>query len=148
MEEIFTLQEDENLIRLDVYLSKKLEMSRSKIQSLIENENISLNGNKAKASVKLKTGDTVYVNYQEENKAEIKAQDIALDIVYEDDDVLVVNKPRGMVTHVANGNHEGTLVNALLYYLKDDISLYPESHFQNLHYHSMFLGYDCLLFLE
>jgi len=123
MEEIFTLQEDENLIRLDVYLSNKLEMSRSKIQSLIENENISLNGKKAKPSVKLKTGDTIYVNIEKENKAEVKPQDIALDIVYEDEDVLVVNKPRGMVTHVANGNHEGTLVNALLYYLKGNISL-------------------------
>lgn len=123
MEEIFTLQEDENLIRLDVYLSNKLEMSRSKIQSLIENENISLNGKKAKSSVKLKTGDTIYVNIEEKNETEVKAQDIELDIMYEDEDVLVVNKPRGMVTHVANGNHEGTLVNALLYYLKDNISL-------------------------
>ena len=123
MKEIFTLREDENLIRLDVYLSNKLELSRSKIQSLIESGNISINGNKTKASVKLKAGDKIYVNFEVENEAEIKAQDIALDIVYEDEDVLVVNKPRGMVTHVANGNHEGTLVNALLYYLKDNISL-------------------------
>ena len=61
MKEIFTLREDENLIRLDVYLSNKLELSRSKIQSLIESGNISLNGNKTKASVKLKAGDKIYV---------------------------------------------------------------------------------------
>ena len=123
MQQIFTINEDENLIRLDIYLSNKLDLSRSKIKNLIENEKVILNGNKAKASVKLKAGDVINVDIEEEIDDKIKPQEIPLDIVYEDDDVLVVNKPRGMVTHVANGNHEGTLVNALLYYLKDDISM-------------------------
>lgn len=123
MQQIFTINEDENLIRLDIYLSNKLELSRNKIKNIIENKKVLLNGNKTKASVKLKAGDIINVDIEEEFDDNIMPQDIPLDIVYEDDNVLVVNKPRGMVTHVANGNHEGTLVNALLYYLKDDISM-------------------------
>jgi len=102
--------------RLDVYLSRRLAgaMSRSRLKSLIDEGNVQLNGARPKASSKLKPGDVVQVTVPPPREWGVEAQDIPLDVVYEDDDILVVNKPRGMVVHPAAGHWEGTLVNAVL----------------------------------
>ncbi len=112
---------EENGIRLDKYI--KIEnMPRSQIQRLIDDGNVTVNGNIAKGSLKLKIGDTITVNVPPPTEADIKPEDIPLDIVYEDEHLLVVNKPQGMVVHPAHGNLTGTLVNALMYHCKDSLS--------------------------
>ncbi|MDO4963059.1 MAG: RluA family pseudouridine synthase [bacterium] len=105
--------------RIDVYLSKKLERSRSVISKMINTENILVNGLKVKNSYNLKLGDKIFVGEYEEEDMNIEKENIELDIVYEDDDVIVINKKNGMVVHPAPGNTKGTLVNALLYYSKN-----------------------------
>ena len=120
-----TIEVDENSQgkRLDIYLSEKFnELSRSRIKKLIEEELILLNDKAQKPSTKLNLNDVITVKKFSDEKKEIISQNIALDIVYEDDDVLIINKPRGMVVHPANGNYENTLVNALLHYLGDNLS--------------------------
>ncbi|MGP1488220.1 MAG: RluA family pseudouridine synthase [Peptoanaerobacter stomatis] len=120
-----TIEVDENSQgkRLDIYLSEKFnELSRSRIKKLIEEEFILLNDKAQKPSTKLNINDVITVKKFSDEKKEIISQNIALDIVYEDDDVLIINKPRGMVVHPANGNYENTLVNALLHYLGDNLS--------------------------
>lgn len=122
MQNKYIIEKNEIGVRLDIYVSEKLQdFSRSKIKTLIEDGKILLNGKSAKASVKISLNDEITVDFEEET-GEIIAQNIKLDIVYEDDDVLVINKPRNMVVHPANGNYDKTLVNALLYYLGDNIS--------------------------
>lgn len=111
----------ENGIRLDKYI-KIEDIPRSQIQRLIDDGNVTVNGKSAKGSLKLKTGDVVEVNIPEPKELTIKAEDIPLDIVYEDEHMLVINKPQGMVVHPAPGNYEGTLVNALLHHCKDSLS--------------------------
>lgn len=106
--------------RLDVFLSKQLEnKSRSFIQNLIEAEKVLVNSKVKKSNYKLKEGDIVEIEIPEPVFLDIKAEAIPLDILYEDSDVIVVNKPQGMVVHPASGVYEGTLVNALLYHCKD-----------------------------
>ncbi len=95
------------------------EISRSHIKTLIESGEITVNGVKQKAGYMLKSTDDISVCIKEARPLEVIAQDITLDIVYEDEDLVVVNKPQGMVVHPANGNEDGTLVNALLYNVKD-----------------------------
>ncbi|BDR56474.1 RluA family pseudouridine synthase [Xylocopilactobacillus apis] len=102
--------------RLDKILNEKLELSRSQIQRLISEGNITLNGKSTKANVKPKEGDLIEVSEVERPPLKAEPEDIPLDIVYEDDDVLVVNKPAGMVVHPASGHFHGTLVNALMYH--------------------------------
>ena len=104
--------------RIDSYLSKITEYSRSKITKMIEQEAILVNDKKAKNSYVLKQDDVITIKEIEEEQMSIEPEDIPLDIVYEDEDVIVVNKPNGMVVHPAIGNNHGTLVNALLYYSK------------------------------
>ena len=101
--------------RIDQYLSKieDLKLSRSKIQKLIETNNILVNGNIIKNNYRLSLNDKISINIVEE-ETDIKPQDIPLDIIYEDDDVMVINKPSGLVVHPGNGNKENTLVNALV----------------------------------
>ena len=110
---------DNNDERLDSFLSnnKELDLTRSKIQSLIKSGNILVNGKETRNSYKVQENDEIDVTIIEEN-LDIKAEDIPLNIVYEDDDVLVVNKPSNMVVHPAIGNTSGTLVNALMHYSK------------------------------
>ena len=110
--------------RLDKYLSDKLEdMTRSYLKKLISDDKaVSVNGNPAKPNYKLKPGDIIELAVPEPIELEIKAENISLDIVYEDNDMLVVNKPQGMVVHPAAGNYTGTLVNALLYHCGDSLS--------------------------
>lgn len=110
--------------RLDKYLSDKLEdMTRSYLKKLISDDKaVLVNGGSAKPNYKLKPGDIIELAVPEPIELEIKAENIPLDIVYEDSDMLVVNKPQGMVVHPAAGNYTGTLVNALLYHCGDSLS--------------------------
>ena len=110
--------------RLDKYLSDKLEdMTRSYLKKLISDDKaVLVNGNPAKPNYKLKPGDIIELAVPEPIELEIKAENIPLDIVYEDNDMLVVNKPQGMVVHPAAGNYTGTLVNTLLYHCGDSLS--------------------------
>ena len=112
---------NQNGERLDKYIIIE-GMTRSQIQKLIENGNVTVNGEQAKGNRKLKEGDIILVYVPEPVDADIKAEDIPLDIVYEDDSLLVVNKPQGMVVHPACGNYSGTLVNALMHHCKDSLS--------------------------
>ena len=101
--------------RIDKYLGETTDYTRSKIQKMIENGNILVNNNKVKSSYTLKENDNVGVtDYVEET--DILPENISLDIYYEDNDLIVVNKPSGMVVHPAPGNYSGTLVNALMYH--------------------------------
>ena len=110
------LVENENE-RIDTYLSKKLDISRNKINKMLESC-ILVNGKNVKSSYKVKEGDLItYEEYVEEDM-NLVAEDIPLNIIYEDNDVIVVNKQNGMVVHPAPGNYHGTLVNALLYHSK------------------------------
>lgn len=103
--------------RLDVYLTGILKkLTRSQVQRLIEEAQILVNGQQGKANYKVKTGDVISYQLPEEKPLQIVPENIPLEIVYEDNDVLVINKPQGMVVHPANGNYQGTLVNALLGY--------------------------------
>ena len=104
--------------RIDSYLSKNTDYSRSKIVKMIENKCILVNDKEVKNSYTLKVGDVITIGEYEEEEMNIEPENIPLDIVYEDDDVIVVNKPNGMVVHPAIGNNHGTLVNALLYHSK------------------------------
>lgn len=110
-------------IRLDAYITKEIEdLSRSMIQKLLEENKISVNGKVEKPSYKVQQGDIIEVNIEEPKEVKIIAQDIPLDIVYEDNDILVVNKQKGLVVHPANGNPDGTLVNAIMAHCKDSLS--------------------------
>lgn len=102
--------------RLDKILSDQLDISRSQVQRLISSGQITLNNENTKANVKPKLGDIVAINEIERPPLKAEAENIPLDIVYEDDDVLVVNKPAGMVVHPASGHFHGTLVNGLMYH--------------------------------
>ena len=117
----FEVEEDNK--RIDAYLSEKLEdTSRVTIQRLISEEKILVNGKKTKASYKVQEGDKIQVEEEKPVEVSIKAQNIPLEIIYEDNDIIVVNKPKGMVVHPANGNPDGTLVNAIMAICKDTLS--------------------------
>ena len=106
--------------RLDKFLSTYFnEFSRSHIAKLIDDENCLVNKKVTKSSYKLKTGDIIEINIPEAKELEIEKEDIPLDIVYEDSDILIINKPQGMVVHPANGHYEHTLVNAILHHCHD-----------------------------
>ncbi len=110
-------------MRLDTYLVNKYkDLSRAMIQKLIEQENILVNGEAKKISYKVQIGDVIEVNIPEPKEIGVKAENIPIDIVYEDSDIIVVNKPKGMVVHPANGNPDGTLVNAIMAICKDSLS--------------------------
>ncbi|MBQ1625413.1 MAG: RluA family pseudouridine synthase [Erysipelotrichaceae bacterium] len=113
------VDEENTNIRLDVYLSENTPLSRTAIQKLIENGEVMLNGEKPNKKVKTELGDRVSFSYEEKTLTDIKPQDIPLDIVYEDEDLIVINKPKDMVVHPAVGNPDGTIVNALLYHCKE-----------------------------
>ncbi len=110
-------------LRLDAYLSgTELDLSRSHIQSLIKSGDIRVNDDKVKPGYMLTDGDLISIKLPEPEHIDICAEDIPLDIVYEDDDLIVINKPKGMVVHPANGHYTGTLVNALMYHCRDSLS--------------------------
>ncbi len=109
--------------RLDAFLAESLpELSRSFIAGLIDSGSVTLRGKKLKKSYKTAAGDDFALDLPEPHKLEVSAEDIPLDIVYEDNDVIVVNKPKGMVVHPAPGHSGGTLVNALLNHCGDSLS--------------------------
>jgi 23S rRNA pseudouridine1911/1915/1917 synthase len=110
---------DENL-RLDVFLSEKLpDKSRSYIKQLIDAGSILVSDKSKKSSYKLKVGDRINVSLPQNKQLDLEPENIPLDILYEDSDVIVINKPQGMVVHPASGVFTGTLVNALLFHCSD-----------------------------
>ena len=119
MEKILVEKENKG-IRLDKYLSNRFpDLSRVFIQSLIEEEKVLVNNKKERASYKVNENDEITMMETEVKELDILPQDIPLDIIYEDKDVIVINKKQGMVVHPASGVYENTLVNALLYHCKD-----------------------------
>ncbi|SDZ16840.1 ribosomal large subunit pseudouridine synthase D [Proteiniborus ethanoligenes] len=114
--EIFVDEEDNE--RLDVYLSQEIsDFSRSYIQKLIKDELVKVNNKVVKAKYIVNEGDHIKVHLPKPKKLDIEPENIPVEIIYEDDDIAIVNKPQGMVVHPAPGNYSGTLVNALLYHL-------------------------------
>ena len=108
--------------RLDVFLTKEMAAtSRASVQKLIASEQVTVNNKTVKTNYKLKESDKIIVNIPEVRPMEVVAEDIPIDVLYEDDDMIVINKARGMVVHPATGNYSGTLVNALLEHC-DDLS--------------------------
>ena len=109
--------------RLDAFLARAVpDLTRSAAQRLIEEGNVLRNGKKAKKNDKLNMGDEISVTIPEPKAVDIEARDIPLDIVYEDEDVVVINKPKGLVVHPAAGHQDDTLVNGLLYAMGDSLS--------------------------
>lgn len=122
-EKVYKINEELVGLRLDKAISMKdSSISRVAVQRLIDEENILVNGKKTKASYKLSLNDEVSIKKEEPKELEIKAEDIPLDIVYEDEDIIVVNKQKGLVVHPGNGNPDGTLVNAIMNHCKDSLS--------------------------
>lgn len=114
--------EEQKSIRIDKYLTKHLEdFSRSKVQQLISEGLVFVNDERIKANYKVENGDVITVTIPEPEEIDIKSENIPLEILYEDEDIVVINKPQGMVVHPGAGNPDGTLVNALLYHI-DDLS--------------------------
>lgn len=123
MSELLEFVSDTADVRLDKYLVEVLDdFTRSAVVRLISDGNVAVNGTTASKNYKLKLSDNIAVEIPDAVPLEAVSENIPLDIVYEDDDLLVVNKPKGMVVHPAPGNYSGTLVNALLYHCKDSLS--------------------------
>lgn len=120
-EMIFSAQE--NGQRLDKFLDEMLpDFSRSYLQKLIKGQHVTVQGQAVKPNYRLKAEDEIHIQIPDEVKLDITPEDIPLDILYEDQDLLVVNKPKGMVVHPAAGHYSGTLVNALLYHCEGQLS--------------------------
>ncbi len=123
MNEPIKIIAEESGLRIDKFLSEKFEeLTRSHVQKLLDEGAVLVCGNLVKSNYKIKSGDEISVCMPELKEPEILPEDIPINIVYEDDDMLVVDKPQGMVVHPAVGNLSGTLVNALLYYCGDSLS--------------------------
>lgn len=121
--ESFNITAEKSGVRIDSLIAEELpEISRSSAQKLIENGLVTLNGKAVKKNHKTTTGEEFEITLPEPEVTDIIPQDIPLDVVYEDSDVIVVNKPRGMVVHPAPGHPDGTLVNALMYHCGDSLS--------------------------
>ena len=113
---------DKNGIRLDAYLAEKLELSRAFVKKMFDENKLLVNNKEPKASLKVKEGDIIEYELPEIKELSAKAQDIPLEIVYEDDYLLVINKPVGMVVHPAPGNSDNTLVNAVMSHCEGRLS--------------------------
>lgn len=121
--EIFTIETDDVNKRVDVFLNEEMEdISRSALQKNIEKGNITVNGEKISKNYKLRIGDIVEAELPPPENMDIVPEDIPLDIMYEDDDLIVINKPQNMVVHPAPGHYTGTLVNALMFHCGDNLS--------------------------
>lgn len=116
------VSEEGNRVRADKYISDNSEVSRGLAASLLESGLCTVNGEVRGKKYKLSVGDIIEFTLPENEEPEILAEDIPLDIVYEDGDLLVVNKPKGMVVHPAPGHYSGTLVNALMFHCRDSLS--------------------------
>lgn len=120
---VFAVEENQVGLRLDKYLAEQFpDKTRTSLQKLIDNQAVLVNGQESSKNYKLKAQDCVTVEIPEPVELDVCPQNIPLEIVYEDDALLVVNKPKGMVVHPAPGNPDGTLVNALLYHCGDSLS--------------------------
>ena len=109
--------------RIDSFISEyNTELSRSTVQRLIDENQITVNGKKTKPSYKTNVNDEILINIPEPKEVDLKPQDIPIEILFEDNDIIVINKPKGMVVHPANGNPDGTLVNAVMAICKDSLS--------------------------
>lgn len=117
--QVWRVEEGTQVQRLDVYITTKADFSRSAVQGLIKKEQVLLNGKPTKANVKVTAGDEIFLEVQTVAVESLEAENIPLDVLYEDTDIIIVNKARGMVVHPAVGNYQGTLVNALMYHCKD-----------------------------
>lgn len=122
MEELYFTAETSG-VRIDKFLSDAMpDVSRSYIQKLIRDQHIAVNKGQVKSNYKLSAGDEIEVSLPELKAPDIKPEEIPLDILYEDDDILIVNKPKGMVVHPAPGHYSGTLVNAVMFHCRDNLS--------------------------
>ena len=122
MQKTIVVEENESM-RLDAYISNKIpEISRMTVKRLLEENKILVNGKFPKASYKASKNDKIEIQIDEPKEIKLEAQDIPIDIIYEDKDIIVVNKPKGLVVHPANGNPDGTLVNAIMAICKDSLS--------------------------
>ena len=124
MNQTLIVSNEFNNVRLDVYLTEVLDdWTRSQIKKQIDNKGAFINNKQAKAGNIVKEKDEISISFNKESGLEdVNPENIPLNVVYEDNDMIVINKPQGMVVHPAPGNYEHTLVNALLYYLREDIS--------------------------
>ena len=118
----YVVTENEAGMRLDAYASQVSELSRSAAARLIESGDLTVNGARSEKKRAVAAGDEVEITLPEPDECEALPEDIPLDVVYEDGDIIVINKPSGMVVHPAPGNYTGTLVNALLYRCRDSLS--------------------------
>lgn len=119
----FIVKKEHEKLRLDKVIAVEcIDLSRTNIQRLIEEEKILVNNKKQKASYKVEIGDKICIEEVKAKEISLQAQNIPLEIIYEDDDIIVVNKPKGMVVHPACGNTDGTLVNAIMAICKDSLS--------------------------
>ena len=115
----YQVSDGQSGIRIDRYLSEmNEELSRSYIQKLLKEQKITVNGSAVKANYKVQEGDEISVAVPDIKEPDILPEDIPLDILYEDDDVLIVNKPKGMVVHPSAGHTSGTLVNAIMFHCR------------------------------
>lgn len=117
-----TVKGEDSGKRLDTYLAEKTELSRSAAAKLIDSGDVTVNGQRVEKKYQINDGDGITVVIPEAEEYEAQPENIPLDVVYEDSDIIVINKPSGMVVHPAPGNYTGTLVNALLYHCKDSLS--------------------------
>ena len=119
----YIVEKEDTSKRLDVYLSEKnADITRSYIKNLIDEGKILVNSKKVKSGYKIKFNDSIDVEIVEKQAENIVPEDIPLNIVYEDDDIIIINKEKGMVVHPANGNYTGTVVNSLMNSHKDSLS--------------------------
>ena len=118
---ILKVQKEDSGLRLDKFLTIKLSQanSRTYVKKILFKDDVLVNGEPKKSHYKIKENDNISIKIPEDKEYVIQAENISLKVIYEDDDLLVINKPVGMVTHPAPGNYSGTLVNALLYYCKN-----------------------------
>lgn len=118
-----TVENQENNLRIDKLLSDRIpEQSRSYLQKLIKDGNITVNGNIVKPNYKVQANDLINLSLPEPEEPDILPENIPLDILYEDDDILVINKPKGMVVHPSAGHYTGTVVNAVMYHCNGNLS--------------------------
>ena len=119
----FIVEQEDAGKRLDIFLAdKNQELSRSAIQRMVKEEQILINSKKSKVSYNVQPDDIIIMEEPEAKEIELKAQNIPLEVIYEDKDIIVINKPKGLVVHPANGNPDGTLVNAIMAICKDSLS--------------------------
>lgn len=119
----FTIEQDDIDIRIDKFLNTQLvDLTRSYLQKLLKDDQVLVNNKPVKPNYRLRMNDSIMLDVPLPQVLNIEAQDIPLDIIYEDQDILIVNKPKGMVVHPSAGHTDGTLVNAVLFHCKDNLS--------------------------